>query len=350
MITEPVDIEGPTAGSPAAPLITISCSTVKANGLTLSAQASGSIIESLVIDDAHGSGIDVGSDNTTVVGCYLGTDVSGANAQPNGYGVWVDGDGDTIGGTTAGAGDVISGNSTYGVLIDSASCLVEGNLIGTNAADTAGVANGSDGIVVFGPGATIGGTTSAAENIISGSGGDGIHIEGTSCLVEGNLIGNTRQSAPSLANTGDGIEVDGAAATIGGTTATANIICGNGSSGIDIESASCLVAGNVIGFAGVGNSVDGIHVGAAGATIGGTAAVARNIISGNSSDGINIEAPCMVEGNLIGLGLTGTSAVANGADGILVNASDVTIGGTSSGGATSSPATTPPASPWAGRT
>ncbi len=283
-----------------------------------------------MIDNVHGAGIDLGSDNSAVVGCYIGTDVSGANAEPDTDGVRVVGSGDTIGGTSAAAGNVISGNLGIGVVIVSGSCLVEGNLIGTNAADTAGVANGSDGIVVIGPSATIGGTTSAAENIISGNGGDGIHIEGTSCLVEGNLIGKSLAQRPSLANTGDGIQVDAAGATIGGTSATANIICGNGSSGVDIE-ASCLVAGNLIGFAGIGNSVDGIYVGAAGATIGGTAAPARNFISGNSSEGIDIEAPCLVEGNEIGLGLTGTSAVANGADGILVGSSGATIGGPTPG-------------------
>ena len=42
--------------------------------------------------------------------------------------------GATIGGTTTGDANVISGNTSYGVDIDASSCLVEGNEIGSNAA------------------------------------------------------------------------------------------------------------------------------------------------------------------------------------------------------------------------
>ena len=52
-------------------------------------------------------------------------------------------------------------------------CLVEGNLIGTNAAGTAAVANGDYGIEVVASGATIGGTTTGAGNVISGNTDDG---------------------------------------------------------------------------------------------------------------------------------------------------------------------------------
>ena len=80
----------------------------------------------------------------------------------------------TIGGTTAAAANVIAGNSKYGVDIG-ASCLVEGNEIGTNASGSA-VPN-LDGIFVVGSGGTIGGTTTAAANVISGNSNYGVDIE-----------------------------------------------------------------------------------------------------------------------------------------------------------------------------
>src|SRR5437763_7447727 len=91
----------------------------------------------------------------------------------------------TIGGTTAGAGNVISGNSNNGIfLLNTGNVnnnLIQGNLIGTNAAGTAALPNGNAGIVLGGSlGAltnnTIGGTTAAARNVISGNTGVGIAI------------------------------------------------------------------------------------------------------------------------------------------------------------------------------
>ena len=107
-------------------------------------------------------------------------------------------------------------------------CLVEGNLIGTNAAGTAAVPNGLDGIAVASPGATIGGTSAGAANIISGNANDGVDIE-ASCLVEGNLIGTNAAAPPPCGNGIDGIiRRMSPGVTIGGTSAgAANIISGN---------------------------------------------------------------------------------------------------------------------------
>ena len=236
-------------------------------------------------------------------------------------GIDVDAAGATIGGTTTGAANIISGNTDDGVDID-ASCLVEGNDIGTNAAGTAAVANGYDGIYVDASGATIGGTTAGAGNIISGNTDDGIDID-ASCLVEGNFIGTNAAGTAAVANGSDGIDVDASGATIGGTTTGAgNIISGNTDDGVYID-ASCLVEGNDIGTnaagtAAVANGYDGIDVDAAGATIGGTTAGAGNIISGNTDYGVYIDASCLVEGNDIGTNEAGTAAVANGTTALML--------------------------------
>src|SRR5205823_1617361 len=108
--------------------------------------------------------------------------------------------GNVVGGTAAGARNVLSGNASDGVQIvgDGASAtLVQGNYIGTNATGTGKVANGNDGVnVVDTSGQTVGGTAAGAGNVISGNRQNGVEIQdnGTTItlrnnMVQGNFIG-----------------------------------------------------------------------------------------------------------------------------------------------------------------
>ena len=120
-ITKPVDIEGNSQpGFKGAPLVVISGGSAghNASGLTLAAGSAGSVIQSLVIDGFKSSGIVIMSANDRVTGCYVGTDVTGQRAIGNNYdGVRVEAPGITIGGTTAGAANLISGNSSAGAYV-----------------------------------------------------------------------------------------------------------------------------------------------------------------------------------------------------------------------------------------
>ncbi len=111
----------------------------------------------------------------------------------------------TIGGTAAGAGNVISGNRDHGVEIDdtgTTNTLVQGNIIGLNPAGTVKIENGATGVQITNGAQsnTIGGTTAAARNIISGNHAQGITILGAGTnlnLVQGNYIGvNVNGSRP----------------------------------------------------------------------------------------------------------------------------------------------------------
>ena len=69
---------------------------------------------------------------------------------------------------------------------------------------------------------TIGGTTAGSGNVISGNGNDGIWLNGASDnVVDGNMIGTDSTGTQELGNTYSGVYIDARAPnnTIGGTTA-----------------------------------------------------------------------------------------------------------------------------------
>ncbi len=305
-----------------------------ASGTTIGGPAAGA--GNLISGNAQ-SGIQAGTNNL-VEGNRIGTNAAGNDAIPNqGDGIDVNGTA-TIGGTAAGAGNLISGNTSYGIDIYS-SCLVEGNLIGTDAAGTAAVPNEIVGIDVQRDRVTIGGTGAGAGNTISGNHYNGINIY-AGCLIEGNRIGTDPTGTVEVPNGGYGILGVASGATIGGTTAAAaNIISGNANSGIDINGAT-LVEGNLIGTdaagtAALANGSFGVDVQAVGVTIGGTAAGAGNVISGNASDGVFVQQPGgLIQGNWIGTDATGTIAIPNQTDGVFLTqgTSGIVTVGTAGGG------------------
>src|SRR5262249_56152339 len=85
-----------------------------------------------------------------------------------------------IGGTTAGAGNRISGNRGEGVALtdtDTTRNEVAGNTIGTNAAGTAALGNGQGVRIALGASFNqIGGTAAGARNLISANRGEGVPL------------------------------------------------------------------------------------------------------------------------------------------------------------------------------
>jgi hypothetical protein len=106
---------------------------------------------------------------------------------------------------------------------------------------------------------TVGGSAAGARNVISGNGTDGVEIDaGNSNQVQGNLIGLATDGTTALGNTGHGVFItDGAANNIiGGTDPHAgNRIAHNGGDGVLIGSDPQQDPNNVP--AGSGNSVEG---------------------------------------------------------------------------------------------
>ena len=166
-----------------------------------------------------GAGILIESNDNAIVNNWIGTDAAGNNLG-NGDGVVIEGtgSGNTIGGTAAGAGNTIGFNAIAGISISGTSTdgnLVEGNDIGTNGV-ASNLANGTGVVLSDDPGNTIGGTTFGAANIIGFNTNAGVLISNsTGDLVLGNWIG-TDAFNDKMGN-GVGIEIDGSSGnSIGG--------------------------------------------------------------------------------------------------------------------------------------
>jgi hypothetical protein len=326
----------------------------------------------------NGDGGIRGGSGFHVEGNYIGTDITGTKSLGNGIGIRGDATTNmTIGGTTPAARNIISGNDTGISLATSTEPItgnvVEGNYIGTDVTGLHAVRpDYGTGILIGGIAATnntIGGTTPGAGNRISGIGGDGITVAGngfgpaSANVIEGNDIGTDATGEAALGNGfgtgGMGIRLfDGVNNTIGGTAPGAgNVISGNALGGVDLGQCCGpgLVAGNILQGNLIGTDATGTHAlgnasgvllvdGTGDNTIGGTTPGAGNVISGNTDWGLDFggSSSDVVEGNLIGTDITGTQPLGNGVKavgdpynggGVLFDAGavDNTLGGTTSG-------------------
>jgi len=188
--------------------------------------STGSTIKGLVINGFNGSGILLQSNGSNIQGNFIGTNAAGATSVSNGRGIGLtDGfSANVIGGSAAGAGNLISGNQGDGITLISQNIvfnkddesadraalavtanMVQGNRIGTKADGTTALGNGSSGIAIqvqsviaFRPdtdvdategavvptGTTIiGGINPGEGNVIAFNGRDGVQVGAASFLI-----------------------------------------------------------------------------------------------------------------------------------------------------------------------
>jgi parallel beta-helix repeat protein len=301
-------------------------------------------------NDGHGVLIN-GSSNTTIQGNYIGTDTTGTvllSNNTNGIQVQNGSNNTVVGGSVAGAGNLISENGANGVNVDNCSgCLIQGNRIGTNAAGTAALPNTFSGVALRNgaTGNTVGGTNVFAINLLSGNGGNGITLDNADGnTVIGNYIGTNATGTTALPNGGTGVllQAGSGSNTIGGSAVMErNLISGN-PGGLQIDdSDSNTVLGNRIGTDAAGTTAIpngygiSLTAGSTGNTIGGTAAGAGNIVSGNNGTGVYLNA-CngnYFYGNMVGTDPAGTADLGNSSTGIHLDggSSSNTIGGATTG-------------------
>ena len=313
-----------------------------------------------------GYGVDAESGGNVVEGNFLGTNAAGTAVIPNYIGTGGFGGGNVIGGTTPQARNLISGNSfgNFGSAVDSApnTYFVQGNYVGTDRTGT--LALGGAGFSNNGVAMVVGGTAAGAGNLMSGNSNVGIgfsYVTGNpftpdSNIVQGNFVGTDVTGKLAVGN-GGGIVVDnGQHNQVGGTTPAArNVVSGNFGAGIEIDDGALQnnVQGNYIGADVTGshalaNNGDGIYhattgtlPSAVGTLIGGDAPGAGNVISGNGAYGIEFGLAIQelgvigesVFGNLIGTDATGLHPMGNGLAGIIIRQGGGfnTIGGTDAG-------------------
>jgi photosystem II stability/assembly factor-like uncharacterized protein len=340
-ITDAVVIDGTTQpGYAGSPLIELDGTlTAGASGLVI--RAGGSTVKGLAIGNfSSGNGIWLNVCNNNVIqGNYIGVDAAGTTARPNNIGIrFSNSSNNLIGGTTAAARNVISANSFSGIEIAGSGNIVQGNFIGTNAAGTGKFGGSNDGIHISSSQFTnnvIGGTAPGAGNLISGN-QTGISTSAPGTIIQGNLIGTDVTGTQTIFS-GTGISAFGSDILIGGLTPAArNIISGNEGNGVTLSGSGSKLQGNYIGtdITGLVRLHNGNGVVAGGnALIGGTEPGARNVITGsfiaNVSLGFNnTGSAAIVQGNYIGTDATGTRAMSNATNGIVVRGANHLIGGT----------------------
>jgi len=304
-------------------------------GITLDGSGAGDV-DGLVIS---------GADNCHIRGLFI------TNFARSGVLIGDGGQFNIVGGTGEGYRNVISGNNTGVSLVGSETNnnTVSGNYIGTDVNGTAALGNSGIGIyIVGGPQFnTIGGTTDGERNIISGNGaGVWIWNSGTdSNKVSGNYIGTDVNGTSALGNSSHGVHIGDPGLGAQFNIIERNVISGNGGAGVEITGASNnTVSGNYIGTdvtgtAALGNNWRGVRIenGAKSNTIGGTTPDERNIISGNNEDGISIIGPGadnnVVSGNYIGTDVNGIADPGNSWNGVRIcnEAKSNIVGGTTAG-------------------
>jgi CSLREA domain-containing protein len=174
--------------------------TEAGNGLKI--EADNSTVKGLVISNWD-NGIFLGVDATgnTVRGNFIGTDASGSNLSNNIGIALTNALNNTIGGTTAAERNIISGNGTWGVLISDAESegnTVRGNFIGTDVTGTVTDPDGNPN-----NGIELG---SSLDGVVIRTGAHDNTIGGTTAGA-GNIISGNGYNGSDLNDTKSGVEI-----------------------------------------------------------------------------------------------------------------------------------------------
>ena len=253
-------------------------------GLTIA--GGNSTVRGLVINRFTLDGIYLVSFGGNIIeGNYIGTDATGTTDLGNsGSGVYVySSTGNTIGGSSPGAGNLISGNdynaiewtTGRGVMLYQADGnSVIGNYIGTDHTGTVSIGNEREGVGISNCiNNTVGGSGAGEGNLISGNSGVGVWIGGggtTGNRVLGNLIGTQTNGTSPLGNSSNGVAISNTATNniIGGSgTGDGNVIAYNTNDGVWVDGSTTdfnLISGNAIfenGGLGIDLEPNGVGVG-----------------------------------------------------------------------------------------
>jgi hypothetical protein len=166
-------------------------------------------VQNLVVSGFSQKGIVIsgaGAAGNRITGCYIGTDAAGSSALPNsvsGIEINAGAHDNTLGGTTIADRNIISGNSGCGIKLTGAGCnanLIIGNFIGLTSDGSSDLPNTLEGIVIQNDAQdnTVGGTATGAGNRIWANAREGI-------AISGNALRNKLRQNSIYGNGGRGI-------------------------------------------------------------------------------------------------------------------------------------------------
>jgi parallel beta-helix repeat protein len=283
------------------------------------------------------------SSNNVIMNNYIGTDVTGTVAlgnAANGILVTVCSAGNLIGGeavtgndpthgvfVTPPEGNLISGNGANGVLINAKATAnqLSGNFIGTAASGNSALGNALNGVAIVQAnnnaliGCTFQDSPFVFYNVIDGNGANGLLINNSNgTTIQANFFGMGANNDSAVGNALSGVVVEGTSAhtTMGGPIPLGNVDAANGQNGIVVSNtASFFTSYNT--FCGTaafsdnpsfGNGANGMLL----TSTGGNILIRTNVVTENGHDGIELSGAAQgirVTGNLIGLGLNGTTTI-----------------------------------------
>lgn len=170
------------------------------NGNLISGNEIGISIEKKYVDDQHNK----------ILNNLIGTDSTGNFELGNETGILIkSGNENWIGGFQKNDGNIISGNTKFGIEVNSSrETTVAGNYIGTNKTGTQAIPNGG-GIKLEGSPEKMNCFNNIiTENLISGNAGNGIEINNAETnSITGNWLGTQRDGVSPLPNGGNGIHM-----------------------------------------------------------------------------------------------------------------------------------------------
>lgn len=291
---------------------------------------------------------DTGGDvsENEILGNRIGTDAAGLTVLPNDLdGVRVQANRNWVGRDLPGGGNLISGNLLAGVRVLGHTNFVRANRIGTDTTGTLPLPN-AVGVRVEGRRNHVGGASAAAGNLISGNSGHGVLFSGGGSafnFVLHNRIGTRADGLAALANGGNGIHVTADANNLAiGGSGMGNLISGNLGHGVAVFTTPSFsgiteavgLIGNRIGTGlggtnAVPNGTNGVHISGAP-----NCSLWDNLVSGNAAAGVVFHATTngLLWTNIIGADLTGTNPLPNAGPGILLDScSRVQVGDTGIG-------------------
>jgi hypothetical protein len=234
-------------------------------------------------------------------GNLVGTSPAGSFTMANG------GDGiANVGSNTLIDWNIFAGNDRFGVYVQGEGVTVKNNFIGTNVLGTSAIPNGNTGAYVLSPGCIF------RDNVVSGNRLSGVYVASPRVVLTGNVIGLNFYGNASIPNGFNGLELGSSDITVGGVLpGEGNLISSNTNHGISASYSGTAIFGNWIGTDITGtkdlpNKASGIFVSGSNVQVGGLESGQNNTIVGGLSNGVTVSGSnVLIRGNLIEKSLLG---------------------------------------------